>query len=195
MCMLTEKFDKESYNAVEVFSSVKKMNLLLCLVLLPVCFAEVCIYLLGHDYANIFATIFKTTFLVEIFILALGMFLFIAAAMMIKAGLLSLFSEGKFASVKFKIIKEVQKPHCHLSEPIKVRQYRFCLLIYIAFAMAAPYIIALVIGDFIFVIASILCAFFASADVLFLISLFGQKGDSYVLDFEGILLYRIYEKI
>ncbi|MCL2815763.1 MAG: hypothetical protein FWD23_14295 [Oscillospiraceae bacterium] len=193
--MLTVKFDKEKYNAVEMFSSVKKMNLLVCLFFLPVCAAEICIYLLGRDYANIFATIFKTTFLLEIFILALGMFLFIAAAMIIKAAMLSLFSEGKFASVKFKIIKEVQKPHCCLAEPIKVRQYRLCLLIYAALAVAAPYIIALAVGDFIFVIASILCAFFAGADVVFLISLFRCKGDSYVLDFDGVLLYRIYEKI
>jgi len=193
--MLNEKFDKEKYKAVEVFSSVKKMNLLIALVLLPICVIEIGIYLLGRDYANIFATIFKTTFLLEIFILAIGMFLFIVAAMIIKAVLLSRFSEGKFANVKFKIISSVQKPHCCLTEPIKIRQYRLCLLVYILIAIVAPYVISLIIGDFILVIASILCAFFAGGDVLFLISLFLRKGDSYVVDFEGILLYRIYEKI
>jgi len=193
--MLTEKFATEEYSAVEAHSSVKKMNLLLCAVFLPVCFVEIGIYVLNWDYANIFATIFKTTFLLEIFVLAAGMFLFIVLAMLIKAALLAAFSEGKLASVKFKIIKELQKPHCCLTEPIKVRQYRLCLLVYVLFAMVAPYIIALVLGDFIFVVASILCAFFASGEVLFLVSLLWCRGDCYVLDFEGILLYRIYEKI
>jgi hypothetical protein len=193
--MIAEKLDKEKYNAAEIFSSAKSVNLLVCLIFVPVCFIEICSYLLMRDYANIFATIFKTTFLLEILILAFGMFLFVVLAMLAKAALLSLFSEGKLASVKFKIIKEAQKPHCCLTEPIKVWQYRLCLGVYAALAMVAPYVISIATGDFIFVIASILCAFFASGDVLFLISLFGAKGDSYVIDFEGILLYRIYEKI
>ncbi|MCL1793334.1 MAG: hypothetical protein FWG34_05665 [Oscillospiraceae bacterium] len=192
--MITEKFEKEKYSPVEFFASAKKANLLVCVVVLPICAIEAGIYLLQRDYANIFATIFKTTFLLEILILAFGMFLFVAAAMITKAALLSSFSEGKFASVKFKIIGNSQKPHCCLTEPIKVWQYRICLGAYIAVAMVIPYAISLFTGDFIFVIASMLCAFFATGDVLFLFALFWRDADSYILDFEGFLLYRIYEK-
>jgi len=193
--MLTEKFAKEKYSADEAYSSVKKTNLLVFAFFLPVCFAEICVYLLIWDYANIFETFLNATFPFRIFALGIGMFVFVAAAMLIKAALLAAFSEGKFASVKFKIIKELQKPHCCLTEPIKVRQYRLCLLVYILFATVAPYIIALALGDFIFVVASVICAFFAAGEILFLVSLCRRRGDFYVLDFEGILLYRIYKKI
>ena len=35
---------------------------------------------------------------------------------------------------------------------------------------------------------------FVGGDILFFIILFGAKKDSYVMDFEGIIFYRIYEK-
>lgn len=198
--MLTEKFDKEKYNITEVFTTAKKANTLLILLLLPLYFIGVCVYLLDKDYANIFAAIFKTTFLLEIFILAAGIFVIMAFAMLAKAALLSVFAEKKFAGVKFKIIKENQKPYCCLTEPIKIRQYQLCLAVYILIMAAAPYIISLIIGDFIFVLASFLCMFFAGGDILFFLSLFGWKKQLnnpkslYVMDFEGIMLYRIYSE-
>jgi len=162
--------------------------------LLPLYIIEIVIYIFRWDYANIFATIFKETFILELFILFFGVFAFIAVAMIIKAVLLSIFAEGKFSSVKFKIISETQKPHCCLKEPIKVRQYQICLGIYILIAAAAPYITAWIIGDFMFIIASLICTFFAGTDLLFFAVLFGRKGNAYVLDFDGLMLYRIYEK-
>jgi len=196
--MLTEKFDKEKYVITEVFTTTKKSNLLLLLILLPLYIIGVCVYLLQNHYANIFVTIFKATFLLEIFILAFGVFAFMAIALLAKAVLLSVFSEGKFKNVKFKIIKETQKPYCCLAEPVTIGQYQLCLAVYILIMAVIPYIIALIIGDFIFVLASFLCAFFAGGDILFFISLFGWKkglkasNGLYVMDFEGIMMYRIY---
>jgi len=192
--MFAEKFDKDKYNITEEFMTAKKMNLLLFAVLLPVYTICVCVYLLRWDYANIFMTMFKLTFLLEIFILALGAFAFIAAAMIIKAFLLSAFSEGKSGSLKFKIIKETQKPYCCLTEPVKIRQYQISLAAYIIIGGIAPYVLSFFIGDFIFVLASFLCVFFAGGDILFFLILFREKKKSYVLDFEGIMSYRIYEE-
>ena len=199
--MLTEKFEKDKYKTVEIFTTAKKSNQLLGLFLLPVYTIGVCVYLLQRDFANIFATIFKLTFLLELLILGVCVFIFIMFAMLIKAVLLSVFSEGGFASVKFKIIKETQKPYCCLKEPIKVWQEQICLAVYILIMGIAPYIIALLIGDFIFVLASFVCMFYAGSDILFFISLFGwkkhlkTKKTLYVYDFDGILLYRLYETI
>jgi len=149
---------------------------------------------LGRDYENIFYTVFRATFLLEIVILAVGVFLFLCVAIIAKSVILSLFAERGFDSVKFKIIKETQKPYGCLTEPIKVWQEQLCLLVYILIIGIAPYIVSLIVGDFIFVLASFVCAYFAASDILFFAVLFAVKSDSYVLDFEGITLYRIYEK-
>jgi len=195
--MFTEKFDKDAYNITEKFMSAKKSNLLSMAILLPFYIIGVAVYVLKWDYVNIFATLFEYyyTFLLELLILALGVFAFIAVAMIIKSVLFSVFAEGKFSSVRFKIINETQKPYCCLKEPIKVRQYQLCLAVYILIAAVAPYIAALLIGDFIYIIASFLCAFFAGSDILFFIILFNWKSGAYVIDFDGVMLYRVYEKI
>jgi hypothetical protein len=193
--MLTENFDKDNYNATEKFMTAKKANLLSFLLLFLLYIGSVAIYLLWHDYENIFAAIVKSTFLLEVLILAVGVFLFLFVAIIAKAFMLSVFAEGGFDSVKFKMIKETQKPYCNLKEPVKVRQYRICLAVYILIIGIMPYIVSLIIGDFIFVLASFVCMYFAAADILFLIFLFAAKGGSYVIDFDGIMLYRIYEKI
>ena len=193
--MFTEKFDKEKYNITEKFMTAKKVNLLSLLILLPLYIIEVVIYISQRSYANIFATVFKATFILEIFIMLIGVFVVIMAAMLAKTALLAVFSEGKMNSVKFKIIRETQKPYCCLTEPIKVWQYQICLAVYILVAGVAPYVAALVSGDFLLVIGSFICAFFAGGDILFFITLFGIKSDAYVLDFEGLMLYRVYEEI
>ena len=92
------------------------------------------------------------------------------------------------------IIKELQKPYCCLKEPIKVRQYQLSQAVYILIAGIMPYITALILGDFIFVFASFICMLFVGGDILFFVILFGVKKDSYVMDFEGIIFYRVYEK-
>jgi len=198
--MLTEKFDKDKYNTTEIFTTVKKSGLISVALLVPLYIIGVCVYLLQRNLDNILMTVFKATFLLEVLISAFGVFLFIVIAMLAKAALLSIFAEGNFANVKFKIIKESQKPHCCLTEPIKTGQYQFCLAVYILIAGILPYILALIIGDFLFVLASFLCVFFSSGDIIFFISLFGWKKELnvskpnalYVLDFEGIVLYRLY---
>jgi len=192
--MLTEKFVQDKYNIIEKTMTVKKANIFSFLILLPIYIIFVVIYILGRNYENIFYTVFRSTFLLEIVILAVGVFLFLCASIIVKSILLSLFAEGGFGSVKFKIIKETQKPYCYLKEPLKVRQYQICLAVYILVIGIAPYIVSLIVGDFIFVLASFVCAYFAASDILFLALLFAVKGGSYVLDFEGVTLYRIYEK-
>jgi len=192
--MFTEKFVRDKYNITEKFMTARKANFLSFLVLLPLYIIGVVIYVSQRDYANIFATLLKPTFLLELFILLFGIVLFIAAAMLVKALLLSVFSEGKMASMKLKLISETQKPYCSLKEPIKIWQEQFCLAVYILIAGIAPYIVALIIGDFLVVLASFICMFFAGTDILFLFILFGKKRGAYVLDFDGIILYRVYEE-
>ena len=192
---MPENADKDKYNITEKFMTAKKANFYSFLLMFPLYAIEIAIYLLRRDYANIFAAVFKTTFLLEILILAVGVFIILGAAIIAKSILLSVFAESGFDSVKFKIIKETQKPYCRSTEPIKVRKYQLCLALYILIIGIAPYIVSLIIGDFIFVLASFVCAYFAAHDILLLIFLFRTKGSSYVLDFDCIMLYRIYEEI
>ena len=187
-------FDKDKYIAIEEFLTVKKINLLSFLLLLPLYVICTCVYLLQRNYVNIFVTIFKPTFLLEIVILAVGIFVILGAALFAKAAMLTLFAERGFDSVKFKIIKETQKPYCCLTEPIKTRQYLLALAVYILLMGIMPYIISLIVGDFIFVLASFVCLYFAAADIWMFIFLGSEeKHSSYVLDFDGIMLYRIYK--
>jgi len=179
--------------STDKFTTVKKHNILMALLLLPLYVIGVAVYLLNYDYANIFATVFKLTFLLELLILAVGVFVFLAVSLVAKSVILSLFAKGGFDSVKFKIIKETQKPHCCLTEPIKTRQYIIALAVYIFIMGVAPYLISLMLGDFMFVLASFICVYFTGADILFLTALCREKRGARVLDFDGLLLYRIHE--
>jgi len=192
--MLTENFDAGKYNITEYSVAPKKYGLRCFAVLFPYYIICVAVYLSQRDYANIFATIFKPTFLLELFILMFGIIIFICIALIAKAVLLSFFSDGKSDSLKFKIIKEVQKPHCYLSEPIEIWEYRVCLIVYIFIAAILPYMISLIVGDFMFVLASFISAYWAGGDIWLLIALFRQKGGDYIIDFETFTLYRIYGK-
>ena len=192
--MLTENIDKDKYNITEYGAASKKYGLMLLAVLLPYYIICVVIYLLQRSYANIFATIFKSTFLLELFVLMFCMFIVIGLALLLKAVVLTAFSEGKSKSLKFKIISEVQKPHVYLSEPIKIWRYRICLAVYIIVAAILPYIIAFIIGDFMFVLASFITAYWAGSDIWLLISLFGKPGGDYITDFDSVLFYRIYKE-
>lgn len=184
--------EKYNYNIKEYSVTPKKYGLICFAVLLPYYIFCVVIYLLLWDYANIFATVFKATFLLEFFVLILGVVVVIGIALIIKAVLLAAFSGGKSDSLKFKMIQEVQKPHCYSSEPIKIGQYRICLLAYIFIAAILPYIISLIIGDFMFVFASFFSSYWAGGDISLLISLMGKDGGDYIIDFENVMLYRIY---
>jgi len=174
------------------FTDLKKHNVLMLMLLLPLYVIGAAVYLLYYDYANIFATFYKSTFLLEILILAVGVFVFLGVSLVAKSVVLSLFAKNGFDNVKFKIIKETQKPYCCLTDRIKTRQYQFALAVYILIMGIAPYLISLILGDFIFILASFVCVYFTGADILFFIALFGEKNSSYVLDFDGLLSYRIY---
>ena len=189
-----EDFDKDEYTAAEKFMTAKRANGLSLFILLPFYIIGTAVYLLRYDYANIFATIFKATFLLEIFILAIGVFLILAAALLAKAAVTAAFLGNGLDGVKFKIIGETQKPYCAPISPIKVGHYRTALAMYIIIMGIAPYIGAFLTGDFIFILASFVCAYFAGVDALMLIYLSREKKDSYITDFDGIMLYRIYEK-
>ena len=194
--MFTEKLNKDKYNITEKFMTVKKMNLFL-LALLPAVYAiYTTIYILLWDYEQIFTTLTspRINFLLALFVLGFGIIIFIAAAIIAKAIILSKFSEGKSDSLSFKIIKEIQKPHCCLKEPVTVKQYKISLAVYIFTAGIAPYIAALILGDFMVVFACFICLVFCGGDILLFIALFKENNGSYIQDFEGIMLYRIYEK-
>lgn len=192
--MLVENLDADKYTTEEYSVTPKRAGLMSLAVLVPYYVICVVIYLTQRNYANIFATIFKATFLLELFLLAIGIFVVICIALILKAAALSIFSGNKANNLKFKIIKEAQKPHCFLSEPIKIWEYRICLIIYIFFSALLPYIISLILGDFMFVLVSFIPAYWAGNDIWLLIKLFGKKGGDYVIDFDSVMLYRIYKR-
>lgn len=192
--MRIEKLDEQKYTGIDYSMSVKKANLYSVLITLPVYVLYMVIYLLRWNYANIFATIFKWTFLLELFILALEIIAAQIIALIIKGMMLSGFAEEKGNNLKFKLLAENQKPYVTLKEPVTVSQYRLCQLVYILCFVALPFVIAMLIGDFMFVISSFICVLIAGSDIFLFFHLFKHKGSSYITDYDGLFLYKVYTK-
>jgi hypothetical protein len=152
------------------------------------------IYLLRYDYGNIFVTIFKPTFLLEFFILMFFAFLFMAAGLLAKAALLASACENKWSSLKFKIVRGIEKPYCSAVEPVKIKQYITSVLAYILLTALVPYIIAFFVGDFMFVIASFIAVIWVSGDILLLFKLIRKNSGDYIVDIDCVILYKIYSK-
>ena len=190
--MRIEKLEQDKYTSVDCSISPKKINLYSGLIILPIYVLYTVIYLLRWDYANIFATIFKVTFLLELFILAIAIIIVQLVSLVIKGALLSALSEGKWDFVKFKFLAENQKPYVTINEPLTVSQYRFCQAVYIICFALLPFAISMMIGDFMFVLASFICVLIAGSDILFFFNLLKHNGNSYMIDYNGIFLYKIY---
>lgn len=195
--MRIEKIDEKKYTSKDYSMSVKKANLYSTLTVLPIYALYMIFYLLRWNYANIFATLFKWTFLLELFILALEVIAAQIIALIIKGMMLSGFSESskeKTNNLKFKLLAENQKPYVALKEPITVSQFRLCQFIYILFFAVVPFAIAMMIGDFMFVLSSFICVLIAGSDILLLFHMLKHKSDSYIIDYDGLFLYKIYAK-
>ena len=193
--MLIEKIDESEYTGVDYSMPAKKVNLFSGLIILPVYVLYIAVYLLRWNYANIFATVFKFTFLLELLILALAIIIFQVAALFVKGALLAAMSDGKWNSIKFKLLAENQKPHVTIYEPLKVSQYKICQAIYILCFAVLPFAISMMLGDFMFVLASFVCVFISGNDILLFFILLKQNGNSYIIDYDGLFLYKIYNKI
>jgi len=184
----------DEYNVTEEFMELGKAVRLSALISFILIVLYTVIYLLRWDYANIFYTIFKPTFLLEFFILMIFAFLFMAAGLIAKAALLAPFCDSKWHGLKFKIVRRIEKPYCSAKEPVKVRQYMIAVLAYILLAAIVPYIIAFFVGDFMFVIASFISIIWASGDILLLLKLSRKNSGDYIIDFDCMLYYKIYSK-
>lgn len=192
--MRIEKIGQDKYTSTDYSMATKKVSLYSGLIILPVYVLYMLIYLLNWDYANIFATIFKSTFLLELFILALAVIAVQIIALIIKGSFLSAMSEGKWHNVKFKFLEANQKPYVVINEPLTVSQYRLSQGIYVLCFAVLPFAISMMTGDFIFVLASFICVLIAGSDILLFFNLFKHNGSSYITDYNGIYLYKIYIK-
>ena len=173
---------------------LKKVNYLSYFITFIMILIYTAVYLLRYHYANIFAALFKSTFLLEFFILMLFAFLFLAAGLMAKAAILASFCDNKWQSLKFKVVRRIEKPYCSAAEPVKIKQYIAGVLAYILITAVIPYIIAFFTGDFMFVFSSFIPVVWVSGDILLLIKLLRKNSGDYIIDFDCVLLYRIYSK-
>ena len=187
--------DIREYSMAEESMEVKKASMLSYLIVFAIIAVYIVIYLLRYDYGNIFATIFKFTFLLEFFILMIFAFLFMAAGLLAKAAILAPACDSKWHGLKFKIVRGLEKPYCSALEPVKISRYITGILAYILLTAVVPYIIAFFTGDFMFILASFIPVIWVSGDILLLFKLLKKNGGDYIIDFDCVLLYRIYEKI
>ena len=194
--MYIEKIDKDKYTSIDCSMPVKKVSRYAGIITLPFYILYTAVYLLRWDYANIFVTLFKGTFLflLELFILAFAVIAVQIVSLLIKGTLLSYVSEGKWDNIKFKMLSENQKPYLTVDEPLKVSQYRRAQLAYVVCFAVLPFLIAFIIGDFMFVFASYICVLIAGSDILLLFSLFKQNRESYIIDYNGMYLYKIFNR-
>ena len=192
--MLTENIDLTNYNITEESMEPKKAAALSFIITFAIAVIYTLIYLARYDYANIFATIFKFTFLLEFFIFMIFAFLFMAAGLIAKAAVLASACENKWHSLKFKIVRNIEKPYCSAAELITVKHYITGMLAYILTTAVIPFIIAFFVGDFIFVFASFITAMLASGDILLLIKLLKKNNSDYIIDIDCVIYYKIYSK-
>lgn len=210
--MLIENMNLDEYNITEEFIEPKKATLFSYLLTLGITIIYTVIYLLRYHYANIFATFINPAFaslqqpdidastpfifgfLLEFSILMIFAFLFMATGLLVKAAILASFCDNKWNGLKFRIVREIEKPYCLTVEPVKVKQYIISILAYILITAVIPYIIAFFVGDFMFVLASFISVIWVSSDILLLFRLLRKNGGDYMMDFDCILLYRIYTK-
>jgi len=192
--MFAENIDLTEYNLTEESMEPKKAVLFSFFITFALVAIYTFIYLLRYDYANIFATVFKFTFLLEFFILMIFAFLFMAAGLIAKAAVLASACENKWYSLKFKIVRNIEKPYCSATELIMVRHYIIGVLAYILITAVIPFLIAFFVGDFMFVFASFITAMFASGDILLLFKLLRKSGSDYILDIDCVIYYKIYSK-
>jgi len=191
---MIEHMDMQNYNLTEEAMLPKRAVLFSYLITLAIAAVYTAIYLLRYDFANIFVTIFKTTFLLEFFILMLFAFLFMAVGLLIKAAILAKICENKWYGLKFKIVRRLEKPYCSSTEPVKVKLYIISVFAYILITAVVPYIIAFLVGDFMFVLASFIPVIWASGDILLLLKLLKKDGNDYIVDIDGILYYKVYSE-
>ena len=190
--MLIENLDLNKYKLTEVSVEPKRAVMLSYLIVFIGIVLYTAVYLLRYDYANIFFTMFKPTFLLEFFILMLFAFLFMAAGLIVKGAVLASSCGNKWQSLKFKIVRRLEKPYCSAVEPVSVSNYIKSILAYILIASIVPYIIAFFVGDFMFIIASYITLILVSGDILLLFKLLKTDGSDYILDIDCVIYYKIY---
>ena len=186
--------DMSEFAMIEKSMTPKKASIFSYLITFTAAVLYTVIYLLRYDYGNIFATMFKPTFLLEFFILMVFVFLFMAAGLLIKAAILASACVNKWYGLKFKIVRGIEKPYCSAAVPVKVSIYKASVLAYIMLTAVLPYIIAFFAGDFMFVCASFIGALLSSGDILMLFRLTGKNSGDYILDIDCVIFYRIYYK-
>ena len=192
--MLSENIDIREYNLTEESMEPKNATLFSYLITLLIAGIYTVIYLLRWDYANIFYTIFKPTFLLEFFILMIFAFLFMAAGLITKAAILASACENKWHALKFKIVRRLEKPYCSAVELISIKHYIISMTAYILITAVVPYIIAFFVGDFMFVFASFIPVIWASGDILLLFKLLRKNSGDYIIDIDCVIYYKIYSK-
>ena len=192
--MLVENMDLQDYELREENMELGRAVRFSYLVTLAAAVLYTAVYLLRYSYYNIFATVFKPTFLLEFFILMLFAFLFMAAGLIAKAAILAHACENSWQGVKFKIVRGLEKPYCAAVEPLTVRQYMLGIAAYILIAALVPYIIAFFVGDYIFVLASFISVVWVSGDIILLLKLSKKNRGDYIVDIDCVMYYKIYGK-
>ena len=146
---------------------------------------------------NIGNTVLQWTFLLYFFIVMFFAFLFMVAGLLIKAALTASHCDNKWHDLKFKIVRCLEKPYCTAIVPVKIKHYIKGVLAYILTVAIVPYIIAFIVGDFMFILAACITVLWASADILLLLRLIKhvrKDGGEYIVDNDCVLLYKIYSK-
>lgn len=192
--MLKDKLAGQGFSQHDKSVSMKSIHFFSVIILIILAVAFIAIYLSKMNYANIFTTLFKTTFLLELIVSTVAVLIFQFAGLIVKFFLLALFNEEGFKAVRLKMIKEFGKPMCASKEPLTITRYGTAHLAYIFITAFLPFIISYFTGDFMFVFTSLLCVGWGSGDIFFFCLLLREKSSSYIIDYDGALNYTIYKK-
>lgn len=94
----------------------------------------------------------------------------------------SRFAENGFKSIKFGVLWKMLTPYCHCKVPLKVGQYIFGAIMPAVVLGIVPSIVAIVIGNFGWLVFGMFFTMAAAGDFLIIKLLVKEKKDDYVLD-------------
>lgn len=108
-----------------------------------------------------------------------------------------IFSGGKWKSVKFGLDDEILKPYSCSTEAITISKYRITRLLPIIFTGVLPYVVSIINGNFVLMVASLVLFIFCGIDLLALFVTRKEDKESLVFNSIkdcGCIVYEIQTK-
>lgn len=177
--MKKEKLDLDKYSQKEVTMTVEKACKKGFITVIPIMLIGFAIYYLIRGGYNILETPWKDYFIV--------MTIFIAGFILhelIHGLVWGKVSEGGFKSAEFGYDPNYLKPYCNPTEVMTMKEYKLGKALPLIITGILPYLIAIIIGSFHLMIASLLLIGLCGVDIVIIKMIYKEKNTTLVINSE-----------